>query len=343
MSDENASLPILIIFLGADMIRILNNRISEQNISLEKGMKLKQDLISRLYSYALIEELFKPQKLFSIKRTKEFFEGLFKTSPLRPRNGIDKLFKMMIMNLKLHLLTLIYPEELFAITLKSIEDLKMLVPGTEEENLIKNAKEIAMDTYHLYHAAGYNRIKQSLCLYIQNKSIKIANFLQDGSQSLDGSFKFEGSQAPPCSEIPGKITKYGQNGEIERTRYVELALTSRYKKHKLFSRRPGVSVIKEEAKEENKEMGIKLRTDIAKWELNHLASMVAEKDGENQTIPVIGFPEGSSSPIKVVEERKIKEEKSVIDNSKINKFIAEIGGELEPAENTVEDVFELIE
>lgn len=265
MSEYKISLPILILSLSSEMVSILSSRIDEQNISQIKKSKLKQDLVSSLFSTQILDEIFCPQDLYSLQNTINFFDTHFKSSPLRLKSGLDKLFKMMVMDIKKELVVLKYPEEIFDNMISLIDNLGELVKESPEESLINDAIKRFRDNYIFRSAACFNKIKQRLLLYCQNKFIKIVSFVEAGVQFSDGTFMIDASQAPPSTGLTGKIIRYNSSGEAESHKQVSLVLTLRYKRHQLMSRKPGIFRQNNSRERENPDFQFNpLRSDIAK-------------------------------------------------------------------------------
>jgi hypothetical protein len=58
-----------------------------------------------LFSNVFIEELFKPQEIYSVNSTKQIFEKIAHSSIMRlNKNSMDKLFDLMIMAFKYQIL-----------------------------------------------------------------------------------------------------------------------------------------------------------------------------------------------------------------------------------------------
>ena len=64
-SGQLMSMPILIINMGGEMVYILEQRLQAQKISEAKGQKVLSDVVGTMYYGRFIEELFKPQEMYS--------------------------------------------------------------------------------------------------------------------------------------------------------------------------------------------------------------------------------------------------------------------------------------
>ena len=76
-------------------------RLSAQKIANDKAKQVLQDLMLALFSDVFIDELFKPQEVYSVNSTKQIFEKIAHSSIMRLNsNSMDKLFDLMTMTFK---------------------------------------------------------------------------------------------------------------------------------------------------------------------------------------------------------------------------------------------------
>ena len=72
--------PILIINMGAEMIYILQQRLKAQNVVPEKSSRIMNDAIKTMFLPAFVDQLFEPQKTFSLTYTKQIFHKIVHSS-----------------------------------------------------------------------------------------------------------------------------------------------------------------------------------------------------------------------------------------------------------------------
>lgn len=72
--------PLLIINMGGEMMYILEQRLSAQKVTPEKASKILNDSIKTMFSTQFIEQLFEPQRLFSVEYTKHIFQKIVHSS-----------------------------------------------------------------------------------------------------------------------------------------------------------------------------------------------------------------------------------------------------------------------
>ena len=77
------ALPLLIINLGGEMLYIIEQRLNAQNIGIEKSSKVLNDLIKSILDDKLIDELFRPQELYSTISTRSLFEKIAHSSIMK--------------------------------------------------------------------------------------------------------------------------------------------------------------------------------------------------------------------------------------------------------------------
>ena len=330
MAGINLSLPFLIINMGGEMVYILNQRLIAQKIPPEKSEKVRADVIKHMFSEAFIRELIVPQPLYSMTSTRQVFDKIAQSSIMKLQtSSMNKLFDLMLMGLKLQLLTLTYPEELLKITLNHIQELKNLITSRESLLLLEFTSEILIKTYSSYSSAVYNRIRQTLLRFFQNRNVKVTMFLHSGIQLQDGTIKIEVNNGIPFADIPGKITKQGT--ENVKT----LPVTCRFRRSALNSRHPlhaqtilGLNLYDSNKEvitaqsEEQKEESITMQNDIkrgaiARWELDSLANMIYCQNDEDGNIPHVTLFNDVDIEIK---EHTVSEVTGMIKNTHLDKL-----------------------
>ena len=81
--DSHYSMPIIIISLTSEMINILKQRLTAQNIDTDKAAKVLDDVLAAGFSLAFIHELFKPQEMYSRVEIRKIFDRLAHASIMR--------------------------------------------------------------------------------------------------------------------------------------------------------------------------------------------------------------------------------------------------------------------
>ncbi|XP_043317813.1 protein OSCP1 isoform X2 [Cervus canadensis] len=87
------TLPLLFLNLGGEMLYILDQRLRAQNIPGDKARKVMNDIISTMFNRKFMEELFKPQELYSKKALRTVYDRLAHASIMRLNQAsMDKIY-----------------------------------------------------------------------------------------------------------------------------------------------------------------------------------------------------------------------------------------------------------
>ena len=120
--------PYLIINLGGEMVFILDQRLRSQNVSPEKSQKVLQDIIKEMFSDKYVNEVFKPQHMYTLIETRQIFVKLAHSSIMRlNESSMQKLFDLMLMGFKLQTVQSCYPEEIFYVTLQHLNVMQSMI------------------------------------------------------------------------------------------------------------------------------------------------------------------------------------------------------------------------
>ena len=94
-------LPFVILNLGAEMIYILDQRLRSQDIEKIRAARVLEDIVKSMLSARFIDELFRPQPMYSLHSTKQIFQKLAHSSIMKLNaQSMGKLFDLMLMGLK---------------------------------------------------------------------------------------------------------------------------------------------------------------------------------------------------------------------------------------------------
>lgn len=201
------------------MVYILEQRLQAQKIPDNKGQKVLNDVVRTMYYPRFIEELFKPQEMYSIHSTRQIFDRLAHSSIMRlNESSMDKLFDLMAMGFKYQIISCTAPQEMVDVTLNHLNALKRLVVSAPQ--LLELLEECTKQIHTIYSVmlvADFNSMRQSLCTFFQDRKVKVSLFLHDHTQNHDGSIVVSGSGTLAAgSQSPGTV-RYFQGGiEIRR-------------------------------------------------------------------------------------------------------------------------------
>ena len=95
------AMPLVVVNMGGEMVYILAQRLTAQNVPADKSKRVLQDVIRTMYNKMFIEELFRPQDVYSMQATRQIFDRLAHSSIMRlNESSMDKLFDLMAMGFK---------------------------------------------------------------------------------------------------------------------------------------------------------------------------------------------------------------------------------------------------
>ncbi|XP_026558564.1 protein OSCP1 isoform X1 [Pseudonaja textilis] len=77
------TLPLLVLNLGGEMLYIVDQRLRAQSIPGDKARQVMNDIIGGIFNKNFMDELFKPQELYSRKALRAVFERLVHASIMR--------------------------------------------------------------------------------------------------------------------------------------------------------------------------------------------------------------------------------------------------------------------
>jgi hypothetical protein len=77
------AMPIVVINMGVEMLYILEQRLSTQNMPESKLRRVLGDVIRSMFNESFIEELFKPQVVYSAESTRQIFDRLAHSSIMK--------------------------------------------------------------------------------------------------------------------------------------------------------------------------------------------------------------------------------------------------------------------
>lgn len=347
MAGLNLALPFLIINMGGEMIYILNQRLIAQKIPADKSEKVRSDVVKHLFEESFINEIMVPQALYSMTSTRQVFDRIAQSSIMKLQTtSMNKLFDLMLMGVKMQLLTAQYPEQLLKITLNHIQELTALVTSKDATMLLNFTREMMIKKYSNLSSAVYNRIRQALLRFFQNRNVKVTMFLNNGMQLQDGTIKINSSDGMPGCEIPGRITT--NRGDSHKT----LPATSRFKRSTVATRQPmqaqtnnGINLYDTERQNQVPAEEIKVeknlgnnteknREAVAKWELNSLANMIyTTNEGEAANAYINLFNEVDVE----IKEQSVAEVTSVLQNTHIDKLVSSLDAIGPSSKNTDDD------
>uniref|UniRef100_A0A8B9F506 Organic solute carrier partner 1 n=1 Tax=Amazona collaria TaxID=241587 RepID=A0A8B9F506_9PSIT len=217
------TLPLLFLNLGGEMLYILDQRLRAQSIPGEKARKVMNDIITTMFNKKFMEELFKPQELYSKKALRTVYDRLAHASIMRLNQAsMDKLYDLMTMAFKYQVLLCPRPRDILLVTFNHVDAIKDFIydsPGIM--NQVDETFRRLIDTYSCLSDGEFQLIRQTLLIFFQDMHIRVSIFLKDKVQNSNGRFVLPISGPVPWgTEVPGLIRIFNHDGdEVKRTEF----------------------------------------------------------------------------------------------------------------------------
>ncbi|GAB5574875.1 protein OSCP1 isoform X2 [Prionailurus iriomotensis] len=258
------TLPLLFLNLGGEMLYILDQRLRAQNIPGDKARKENEglkdsrettqhpvlhDIISTMFNRKFMEELFKPQELYSKKALRTVYDRLAHASIMRLNQAsMDKLYDLMTMAFKHQVLLCPRPKDVLLVTFNHLDAIKGFIQDSPA--ILHQVEEIfrqLTETYGGLSAGEFQLIRQTLLTFFQDLHIrgsqdpielinycnldgvssdpdldtKVSLFLKDKVQNSNGRFVLPVSGPVPWgTEVPGLIRMFDSKGkEVKKVEF----------------------------------------------------------------------------------------------------------------------------
>ncbi|ELR58183.1 Protein OSCP1 [Bos mutus] len=228
------TLPLLFLNLGGEMLYILDQRLRAQNIPGDKARKdewtevdrkrVMNDIISTMFNQKFMDELFKPQELYSKKALRTVYDRLAHASIMRLNQAsMDKVSSC----LRTSRFTAVAPacpgphSCLYCfIFVPSVDTLVCPVSHLTSESRMP-VSALPAQIYGGLSAGEFQLIRQTLLIFFQDLHIRVSIFLKDKVQNSSGRFVLPVSGPVPWgTEVPGLIRTFNNKGkEVKRTEF----------------------------------------------------------------------------------------------------------------------------
>ncbi|XP_043854667.1 protein OSCP1 isoform X2 [Dromiciops gliroides] len=210
------TLPLLFLNLGGEMLYILDQRLRAQAVPAEKAHKVLSDIISTMFNKKFLEELFKPQDLYTKKALRTVYDRLAHASIMRLNQAsMDKLFDLMTMAFKYQVVLCPRPKDLLLITFNHLDAIKDFVRDSPTiMNQVDETFRKIIEVYGRLPAGEFQLIRQTLLIFFRDIHIRVSIFLKDKVQNANGRFVLPISGPVPWgTDVPGLIRMFNNKGE----------------------------------------------------------------------------------------------------------------------------------
>ena len=238
------TMPLLVINMGGEMVYILEQRLTAQNVAKDKASRVLQDVVKTMFSRKFTIELFKPQEMYTDAAMRAIFDKLAHSSIMRLNEAsMTKLYSLMVMGFKHQILAATEPRMLLDITERHLRSLKPVCNAPDVDDLLDETFAMCSDLYSSFTYGDWMLLKSFLCDFYQNRKIRVSLFLASGIQSMDGTIALSNTGAcRPAARRPARSSTssaarrstcrvYTRERERERPRPAARARARRAREH----------------------------------------------------------------------------------------------------------------
>ncbi|XP_029976542.1 protein OSCP1a [Salarias fasciatus] len=299
------TLPLVFINLGGEMLYILDQRLRAHNTSednSEKGVwsendrkRVISDIVGTLFSQSFMDELLKPQQLYSHRTMKTVLTRLAHASIMRlSPASMDRLYELMIMAFKHQVFVCPRPKDLLLVSYNHMDSMRQLVRDTPAvENRVEETHRRILEVYSAFSEGELQLLRQTLLIFLQDLHVRVSLFLKMKIQNPNGRFALPASgPVPHRVDVPGTIRMFDCKGREVRRRpfpaggsYSCSVRPGSFELHGPRRTRLGLNVYSMEHPEETQTSRAPPAEDntpnlLAKEELNLLARLMGSMDAQ---------------------------------------------------------------
>nr|XP_039257319.1 protein OSCP1-like [Styela clava] len=214
---SNHVLPMLYFNLGGEMLYVLDQRLRAQKVALQRGNKVMGEIVVNMFSKTFMEDLFKPQAIYSRRAMRSLFEKLVHSSIMRvDADSMEKLYDLMVMTFKHQVIKCPNPRDLLQVTLNHFDEILQFVSSNAEaKKLVMESFKQSVKLYDEMPLGDLIFVKQSLLGFLHDSKSKVSIFVNMKAQNRDGTFVVPRTgNVPVGTDIPGVISFYNNNGIV---------------------------------------------------------------------------------------------------------------------------------
>ncbi|GMH82553.1 hypothetical protein TrVE_jg5072 [Triparma verrucosa] len=213
------AMPLLCLNMGVEMLYILSQRLSAQNVKQAKSQKVLQDVIRTMFSGTFITELFRPQEMYTSSSTRQIFNKLAHSSIMRiNETSMDKLYDLMTMGVKHQFLKCNNPQQFLQCTYNHLSSIRAICEGSDCAKLVENTMVLLHRNYALMSPGNWCLLKQQISMFFQGRKVKVSLFLQSNTQAMDGTLSVDTTgRVGKGTDVPGtiRILKGPDRGKVK--------------------------------------------------------------------------------------------------------------------------------
>ncbi|XP_038155351.1 protein OSCP1-like isoform X3 [Cyprinodon tularosa] len=228
------TLPLVFINLGGEMLYVLDQRLQANNTSEDRSEKgvwsegdrrrgmrgsfcrtVLNDIVGTMFSKSFMDELLKPQQLYSHRTMKTVLTRLAHASIMRLNPAsMDRLYELMIMAFKYQLFLCPRPRDLLLISYNHIDSIREMVRDTPVVlNQVNETHRKIIEVYSGLSEGELQLLRQTLLIFVQEMHVRVSLFLKNQIQNPSGRFVLTTSGPVPFGvDVPGLIRKFDLRG-----------------------------------------------------------------------------------------------------------------------------------
>ncbi|XP_057684098.1 protein OSCP1a [Corythoichthys intestinalis] len=230
------TLPLVLMNLGGEMLYILDQRLRAQSACEDKSCekaalvwsendrkRVMNDIIGTMFSKAFMDELLKPQPMYSHRTMKVVLTRLAHVSIMKLNPvSMDKLYELILMAFKYQVFHCPRPKDLLLISYNHIDSIRQFVKDTPAIlNKVDETHRKIIEVYSSVSEGEFQLLRQTLLTFLQDTHIRVSIFLKNKIQNPNGRFAMPTSgPVPHGMDVPGTIRNFDNKGrETRRYRF----------------------------------------------------------------------------------------------------------------------------
>uniref|UniRef100_A0A3B3WXE6 Organic solute carrier partner 1a n=1 Tax=Poecilia mexicana TaxID=48701 RepID=A0A3B3WXE6_9TELE len=227
------TLPLVFINLGGEMLYILDQRLRALNTSEDQSetgvwserdrKRVLNDVVGIMFSKSFMDELLKPQQLYSHRTMKTVLTRLAHSSIMRLNPAsMDRLYELMIMAFKYQVLLSPRPRDLLLISYNHLDAARAFVRDTPAVlNQVDETHRKIIEVYSRLSDGEFQLLRQTLLTFLQDVHTRVSVFLKNQIQNPSGRFVLMMSGPVPAGvDVPGLIRTFDPRGrEVGRSEF----------------------------------------------------------------------------------------------------------------------------
>ncbi|XP_056270425.1 protein OSCP1a isoform X2 [Pseudoliparis swirei] len=218
------TLPLVFINLGGEMLYILDQRLQALNTSEDNSEKVwsendrkrvLSDIVGAMFSKDFMDELLKPQQLYSHRTLKTVLSRLAHASIMRlSLASMDRLYELMVMAFKYQVFLCPRPKDLLLITYNHMDAIRERVGHTPVVvNQVDETHRKIIEMYSSLSEGEFQLLRQTLLIFFQDMHVRVSLFLKIKVQNPNGRFALSPSgPVPHGMDVPGLIRMFDRKG-----------------------------------------------------------------------------------------------------------------------------------